>query len=334
MEYCSNGELFDYIVQHQRLHEKASVRIYQQIIAGIEYIHKSGVCHRDLKPENLLLDYDKTLKIVDFGLSNLYEPPEGLLKTACGSPCYAAPEMIAGKKYKGLKTDIWSSGVILYAMVAGFLPFEDPKTSNLYKKILAGDFKIPKFLSTDCAHFISKILEVDPEQRYGIAEIRAHPWYKQFKDRAPAGLFPQKEFMPLNNTIYEQILDQFGFDADYTVKCVEANRHNNITAAYHLMYKKAQRLNKDYVGASSSHVTGSVDRVMYCSNQHQNQISDTATGQQNTQKVQIRGTSTGYNQRNNANLQSVNRDGAKVDLIHEVEEESEINEQRKYKMEL
>lgn len=226
------------------------------------------MCHRDLKPENLLLDYDKTLKIVDFGLSNLYEPPEGLLKTACGSPCYAAPEMIAGNKYKGLKTDIWSSGVILYAMVAGFLPFEDPKTSNLYKKILAGDFKIPKFLSTDCAHFISKILEVDPEQRYGIAEIRAHPWYKQFKDRAPEGLFPQKEFMPLNNTIYEQILDQFGFDADYTVKCVEANRHNNITAAYHLMYKKAQRQNKDYVGASSSHVTGSVDRVMYSSNQH------------------------------------------------------------------
>jgi 5'-AMP-activated protein kinase, catalytic alpha subunit len=162
MEYCSSGELFDYIVQHQRLHEKAAVRIFQQIIAGIEYIHKSGVCHRDLKPENLLLDYDKTLKLVDFGLSNLYDPPDGLLKTACGSPCYAAPEMIAGKKYEGLKTDIWSSGVILYAMVAGFLPFEDPKTSNLYKKILAGDYKIPKFLSTDCTHFLSKILQVDP----------------------------------------------------------------------------------------------------------------------------------------------------------------------------
>jgi len=97
MEYCSNGELFDYIVSHQRLHEKAAVRIYQQIIAGIDYIHKSGVVHRDLKPENLLLDYDNTLKIVDFGLSNLYTPPDELLKTACGSPCYAAPEMIAGK---------------------------------------------------------------------------------------------------------------------------------------------------------------------------------------------------------------------------------------------
>jgi 5'-AMP-activated protein kinase catalytic alpha subunit len=148
MEFCQNGELFDYIVSHQRLHEKAAVRMYQQLIAGIEYIHKSGICHRDLKPENLLLDYDKTLKIVDFGLSNMYTPGSAdLLKTACGSPCYAAPEMIAGKKYLGLKSDIWSSGVVLYAMVCGFLPFEDPKTSNLYKKILAGEYKLPKFLS-------------------------------------------------------------------------------------------------------------------------------------------------------------------------------------------
>ena len=118
------------------------------MVSGIEYIHKSGICHRDLKPENLLLDYDKTLKIVDFGLSNMYTAGSAeQLKTACGSPCYAAPEMIAGKKYTGLKSDIWSSGVVLYAMVCGFLPFEDPKTSNLYKKILAGDYKIPKFLS-------------------------------------------------------------------------------------------------------------------------------------------------------------------------------------------
>jgi len=213
-----------------------------------------------LKPENLLLDFDKTLKIVDFGLSNLYEPPEGLLKTACGSPCYAAPEMIAGKKYQGLKTDIWSSGVVLYAMVCGFLPFEDPKTSNLYKKILAGDFKIPKFLSTDCAHFLSKILQTDPEVRYGIEEMRAHPWYKQFKDKQLEGLFPGKELMPLNDVIYEQMLDEFGFDPDYSVKCIEANRHNYITATYHLLYKKALRQNKPFVSVTS-HVHGSVDRV-------------------------------------------------------------------------
>lgn len=92
MEYCGTGELFDYIVAHQRLQEKQACKFYQELLAGIEYIHASGICHRDLKPENLLLDFDKTLKIVDFGLSNMYEDDE-LLKTACGSPCYAAPEV-------------------------------------------------------------------------------------------------------------------------------------------------------------------------------------------------------------------------------------------------
>ena len=101
-----------------------------------------------MKPENLLLDYDLTLKIVDFGLSNMYEPG-ATLKTACGSPCYAAPEMIAGKRYHGSNVDIWSCGVILYALICGYLPFEDPNTNNLYKKILSGEFKMPKFLSPD-----------------------------------------------------------------------------------------------------------------------------------------------------------------------------------------
>jgi 5'-AMP-activated protein kinase catalytic alpha subunit len=92
MEYCPSGELFDFIVQSQRLHERQACKFYQELISGIEYIHESGICHRDLKPENLLLDYDKTLKVVDFGLSNMYEGDE-TLKTACGSPCYAAPEV-------------------------------------------------------------------------------------------------------------------------------------------------------------------------------------------------------------------------------------------------
>ena len=266
MEFCQNGELFDYIVSHQRLHEKAAVRMYQQLISGIEYIHKSGICHRDLKPENLLLDYDKTLKIVDFGLSNMYTAgSQDTLKTACCSPCYAAPEMIAGKKYIGLKSDIWSSGVVLYAMVCGFLPFEDPKTSNLYKKILAGDFKIPKFLSQDCAHFISKILCTDPEDRYDINMIRNHQWCKQLKDKKPEGLFPGSEPMPVNDKMYQQMLDEFNYDPDYSVKCIEANRHNQITATYHLLSKKAARKDKNFIedadrGDNSRNMVGSVDR--------------------------------------------------------------------------
>jgi 5'-AMP-activated protein kinase catalytic alpha subunit len=122
MEYADGGELFDYIVKKKRLDEQEAIFFMQQIVAGVEYIHKNGIVHRDLKPENLLLDQNRMLKIVDFGLSNQYKPGERL-KTACGSPCYAAPEMIAGKKYECLNVDIWSCGIILYAMLCGYLPF-------------------------------------------------------------------------------------------------------------------------------------------------------------------------------------------------------------------
>ena len=116
MEFAEGGELFDYIVSKKRLDETESCKIYQQIIGGIEYISKLGIVHRDLKPENLLLDYNNTIKIVDFGLSNTFKKGE-MLKTACGSPCYAAPEMIEGKEYHGTAADVWSSGVILFAMM-------------------------------------------------------------------------------------------------------------------------------------------------------------------------------------------------------------------------
>ena len=116
------------------------------------------MCHRDLKPENLLLEKESgTLKIIDFGLSNMYQGNEKL-KTACGSPCYAAPEMIAGKPYKGLQVDIWSCGIILYAMIVGYLPFEDPDTDRLYKKIMNCEYRIPSDVSPEATDLISKIL--------------------------------------------------------------------------------------------------------------------------------------------------------------------------------
>jgi len=145
----------------------------------VHYIHKLGICHRDLKPENLLIDFDGSLKVVDFGLSNMYEQGN-TLKTACGSPCYAAPEMIAGNRYHGLKSDIWSCGVVLYAMLCGFLPFEDQKTSNLYKKILSAEYTLPKFLSNDAKDMIQKIFVTDPEKRISIEGLRKHPWYRLY----------------------------------------------------------------------------------------------------------------------------------------------------------
>ena len=176
MEYASGGELFDYIVANTRLKEKEACKYFQQIIQGVEYLHKLGIVHRDLKPENLLIDHEKNIKLVDFGLSNTYEEGE-TLKTACGSPCYAAPEMIAGERYHGSRVDVWSCGVILYAMICGYLPFEDPDTAKLYKKILRGDFTIPKFVSQMGRDLMKKVLNTDPNSRFTTDEIKKHPWY-------------------------------------------------------------------------------------------------------------------------------------------------------------
>ena len=135
MEYCQGGELFNYIVKNRRLSDDEAAFFYFQLINGLEYLHSLGIVHRDLKPENLLLTNEHLLKIIDFGLSNYFhEGQKNLLSTPCGSPCYASPEMVAGKKYNGFKIDIWSSGIILYAMLCGYLPFEDKITKFYLKK--------------------------------------------------------------------------------------------------------------------------------------------------------------------------------------------------------
>ena len=119
------------------------------------------------------------IKIVDFGLSNTYKLPTDQLKTACGSPCYASPEMIGGKKYLGIDTDLWSLGVITYAMTVGYLPFEDPDTNKLYKKILNLDYLIPGYVDKSCKDLIKSILQVDPNLRLKVIDIRNHSWFNQ-----------------------------------------------------------------------------------------------------------------------------------------------------------
>lgn len=181
MEYASGGELFDYIVAKGRVPELEACRFFHQIIAGLEKVHAMNIVHRDLKPENLLLDEHKNIKIVDFGLSNVFRQGQ-LLKTAFGSPCYAAPEMIAGHSYVPHLCDLWSCGVILFALVCGYLPFEDQNTSALYKKILAADYKTPKFISEAVRDLIARLLTTDPTRRYNVPDVRAHPWYCQIPE--------------------------------------------------------------------------------------------------------------------------------------------------------
>lgn len=185
-------------------------------------------------------DYNN-IKIVDFGLSNTYRPGQ-TLKTACGSPCYAAPEMVAGKHYHGLPADIWSCGVILYAMVCGYLPFEDPKTNVLYKKILNADYTIPEFVSDDCRDLITKILNTDPTKRFTAADIRAHVWFKQCKSvKDYPGIIIGQNPIPVDFEQLQIVLDKYEFDEgtrENARRYIEANKHNPLTTCYYLTLKR------------------------------------------------------------------------------------------------
>lgn len=137
------------------------------MISAITYCHQRRVCHRDLKLENILLDSNYDLKVIDFGLSNILNEKQ-LLKTACGSPSYVAPEVLSGRKYHGPQVDIWSSGIILYAMLCGTLPFDDDDLAKLYKKIGSGVFEIPQTVSESARDLLKRIILVDPEKRITI----------------------------------------------------------------------------------------------------------------------------------------------------------------------
>ena len=180
MEYCKHGELFDYIVKNEKLSEDESSIFFYQLINGIEYIHSKGISHRDLKPENLLLAENKILKIIDFGLSHEFEGDE-LLKTKCGSPSYAAPEIICCPFYDGFKVDVWCCGIILYAMLCGYLPFEGEDNNILFQNILNCDPDFPPFLSDLSKDIILKILNPDPEVRITIDGIKKHSFYLKGK---------------------------------------------------------------------------------------------------------------------------------------------------------
>ncbi|KAG5184181.1 SNF1-related protein kinase [Tribonema minus] len=177
MEYVSGGELFDSIVSKGRLGPDEARTIFQQFISGVEYLHFHRIVHRDLKPENLLLDAHGNVKIADFGLSNWMRDGD-FLRTSCGSPNYAAPEVISGTLYAGPEVDVWSCGVILYALLCGSLPFDDESIPSLFRKIKSGMYSLPSHLSQLARDLIPRMLVVDPMKRITIPEIRAHPWFR------------------------------------------------------------------------------------------------------------------------------------------------------------
>ena len=175
LEYASKGELFDFLVEHRRLQEDIALKFFRQIIYGLEYLHSLGICHRDLKPENILLDDQYNIKIADFGFAKFVK--SSIAETSCGSPHYAAPEVIRGEPYDGCAADVWSCGVILYALLAGYLPFDDQSIRTLLAKVKKGAFSMPQF-PEPIKDLINRMLTLDPKQRITLAQIKSHVCFR------------------------------------------------------------------------------------------------------------------------------------------------------------
>jgi len=178
LEHAPGGDLFDYIVRHARLKGDEARRLFRQLVDAVSHCHENGVVHRDLKPENILMDAEFNIKIADFGLSSEWSAGEKLTES-CGSPNYAAPELLSkGCSYEGPEVDVWSLGVVLYTLLCGCLPFDDDNIPSLFKKIKQGKYSIPGFLSPGSKDLITKILTVDPAARMTMQGIKEHYWFK------------------------------------------------------------------------------------------------------------------------------------------------------------
>nr|XP_057934975.1 serine/threonine-protein kinase SIK3 homolog isoform X3 [Doryrhamphus excisus] len=246
-EYASGGEIFDHLVAHGRMAEKDARKKFKQIVAAVHFCHCRNIVHRDLKAENLLLDHNLNIKIADFGFSNLFSRGQ-LLKTWCGSPPYAAPELFEGKEYDGPKVDIWSLGVVLYVLVCGALPFDGSTLQNLRARVLSGKFRIPFFMSTDCEYLIRHMLVLEPSRRLSMEQICKNKWMRQGDpdpdfDRLIAEC-EQVKTERETELINEQVLivmSEMGLDRERTIQSLQTDAYDHYSAIYTLLSDRLKK---------------------------------------------------------------------------------------------
>ena len=249
-EYIKGIELFQYISLKKKIEESEACIYFQQIISGIEYLHKMDIVHRDLKPENILIDrYLKEVKIIDFGLSNKYTDKSALLSTLCGSPLYAAPEVLLEKGYKPGPVDIWSAGVILYFMISGKLPFNGDSDEELYKKIIDAKVKNIQGASKEVNDLIKKILNPNPRKRITIPKIKNHPWFNLFNNNnfgnlSYYGILTNKYVIPVDEEIVEEMKKRFEISDIEIRSSILGNKLNDISTLYYLIAEQRRREGK------------------------------------------------------------------------------------------
>ena len=237
-EYCPKGDIISNLIENGVFDEINTCKIFQQIISSLEYLHKNNICHRDIKPENILLNENSEAKLTDFGLSRFYKTNE-LLNTSCGSPIYAAPEMLEGKAYDGTKIDIWSLGITLYTMLCGELPFsveDENDIRSLIDNITKGKYNEPEFLSNESKDLIRQMLEKNPEKRITIENIKKHKWVNMFKFnymKSP-GIFLDKYYLPVDIYLVKDLCGKDEIKIKKLIKDLLENKHNENSINYYL----------------------------------------------------------------------------------------------------
>ncbi|XP_072291569.1 serine/threonine-protein kinase BRSK2 isoform X6 [Eucyclogobius newberryi] len=249
LEHVSGGELFDYLVKKGRLTPKEARKFFRQIMSALDFCHSHSICHRDLKPENLLLDEKNNIRIADFGMASL-QVGDSLLETSCGSPHYACPEVIRGEKYDGRKADVWSCGVILFALLVGALPFDDDNLRNLLEKVKLGVFHMPHFIPPDCQNLLRGMIEVDATKRLTLEQIQKHNWYIAGKNEPePEQPVPRKvtiRSLPSSDDIDPDVLDSMHSlgcfrDKNKLLKDLLAENDNQEKMIYFLLLDRKER---------------------------------------------------------------------------------------------
>ena len=277
MEFIEKGNLLEFVNKTGKFDENTAKYYFSQIISVLEYLHnEKQIAHRDIKCENVLLDKYNNIRIIDFGLSNSFNSKSPNMETTCGSPAYAAPEMVLNHPYSCI-TDIWSTGILLFAICAGYLPFDDSHLQRLLNKILYTEVTYPTFFSSNLNELLSKMLLKDPSSRFNLENIKSHPWFPKHEYFSMTKLL-NEEYIGIEK-IKEGILDEeivrklnnFGIDTSNISEVISKGETNPDTAFYHLLSReKLKELMKDlnqkvkqplqYLGRPIKQITAPIHR--------------------------------------------------------------------------
>ena len=236
MEYCEGKDFMDYILSKNYLPESEALKYFQQLINALFYLHSQNIAHRDIKIDNILLDYNKNLKLIDFGLSTKYKENK-LLDQPCGTIVYSAPEVLEGKLYHGMLADIWSCGIVLYGMLFGYLPFSEEDDSINKKNIIEGKYQIPDNISNCAKNLLKHMLDINPMTRYTLKEIKEHPWFKMNNFCLIQGIIIGYHKIPVDEDVLD-LCEKFNYDRNKIKFSVENNKFDEGSALYYLLVKQ------------------------------------------------------------------------------------------------